>query len=74
MTIIGAILSLVNWSLQKHCRTVEKIKIGAVFVDFVDFVTFCYQLSQCDDQDFILRHEHQMQTSNMWVCNEGSLF
>ncbi len=44
MIIVGAIfshkLTEVNKSLQNHCRTVEKIKIGAVFVDFVDFCYF----------------------------------
>ena len=28
---------------------VEKIKIGAVFIDFVDFCYFCCQLSKCHD-------------------------
>jgi len=33
-------LSEVNKSQRSHCRTVEKIKIGGVFVDFVDFCYF----------------------------------
>ena len=32
--------STVNKSQQNNCCTVEKIKIGAVFVDFVDFCYF----------------------------------
>jgi hypothetical protein len=33
-------LTDVNKSQQNYYRTVEKIKIGAVFVDFVDFCYF----------------------------------
>ena len=44
MIIIGAILSLVNRSQKKVYKTTavqeKKIKIGGVFVDFVDFLLF----------------------------------
>jgi len=42
-------LSEVNKSQRSHCRKVEKIKIGGVFADFVDFCYFLLQIFGMND-------------------------